>query len=89
MRISNYAGWIAAGTLGLVAATGVAYADAPPTDPTTESIELANHRRPLRLALRKVMHGEFVVETRDGSRNVLIQRGTVTSMGELRARCDE
>jgi hypothetical protein len=83
MRISNYAGWIAAGTLGLIAATGVAYADAPsPTDPTIESIDLADHRRPLRLALRKVMHGEFVVETRDGSRNVLIQRGTVTSIGD-------
>jgi hypothetical protein len=81
MSISEYAGWVAAGTLGLVAATGVACADAPsPTDPATESVNL-DDRRPLRLALRKVMHGEFVVETRSGSRDVLIQRGTVMSIG--------
>jgi hypothetical protein len=45
MRISKYAGWVAAATLGIVAATGVAYADAPsPTDTSTETVKLRDER---------------------------------------------
>jgi hypothetical protein len=45
-------------------------------------VKLRDERPPLRLEWRKVMHGEFVVETKDGSRDALVQRGTVTSIGD-------
>jgi hypothetical protein len=39
------------------------------------------HRRPLRVLLhRNVLHGEAVVQTKDGPRTVVVQRGTVTAV---------
>jgi len=34
------------------------------------------------VAASKVMHGELVVETDDGTQTVLVQKGTVESVGE-------
>jgi len=99
MRVSRYAGWVAAGALGLVAATGVAVADTDTPGPTTlttvsgaesaatvaasdEARQRFAKRHPRLLAASKVMHGELVVETEDGTQTVLVQRGTVESVGE-------
>jgi hypothetical protein len=87
---------VAAGVLGLVAATGVAAADTDTPSPTTstgsgssatvtasdEARQRFGKRHPWLVAASKVMHGELVVETEDGTQTVLVQKGTVDSVGE-------
>ena len=67
--------------VGLVVVGGgaVAYAqeDAPPTTPTSESAQPAHHHARLR---RRTVHGDLTVRTKDGFKQVTVDRGRLTSV---------
>jgi hypothetical protein len=67
-----------------LAPAGYQAADPSPSPSTDKRDRPGRHKRPLnRVLLRKnTLHGEVVVQTKDGTKTLLVQRGAVTAIND-------
>jgi hypothetical protein len=77
---------VAPGAAGSSGTVTVASTDTPtPSASPSKSAkdrDLLGKRRALREMVRNTLHGEVVVQTKDGTKTVLVQRGTVTAISD-------
>lgn len=65
-------------------AAGYSAADPSPSASADKQDRQGRHRRPLNRALlrKNTLHGEVVVQTKDGTKTLLVQRGQVTAIDD-------